>query len=172
MDTFQYPFLVSLVNSGQQQTSSERLRMAHWLRWAVNSSQAHTPLYLPAGHPTSSADALSFSCVQQPSSGHKPWGPALGTCQILHTSQQISWEEEKSYFQITSCGFTYTGQRWRLSPTALPHCCAPHRLAHFHYCGEEISTLPTTPFFLLLSFLVYFNDSYLNKVITGRAEPG
>lgn len=149
-----YPFLVSLVNSGQQQISSDRLRMAHWLRRAVNSSQAHAPLYLPAGHPTSSADALSCSCVQQPSGGHKPWGPALRTCRILHTSQRISWQEGRNYFQITSCGFTYTGQRRRLPLTALPHYCVPHRLANFHYCGEETSN-PPTPFFFFLCLCLF-----------------
>lgn len=66
-------------------------------------------------------------------------GAALGTCWMLHTSQRISSQEERSCFQIRSCGFTCAGRRRRSSPTALRCCCAPRRLARFHYCEEETS---------------------------------
>jgi len=73
--------------------------------------------------------------------------PALGTRWILHPSQRISSQAERSCFQTRSCGFTYTGRRRSRSPAALRRCWAPHRLAHSHCCGEK-----TSPFLWLCLF--------------------
>lgn len=83
---------------------------------------------LPAGHTT--------SCASSPMAVTNA-GPALGACWMLHTSQQISLREKRSWFHIRSCGFTCAGRRRRSLPTRLWCCCSPCRPVPFCYCGEE-----------------------------------